>query len=131
MKIVVFNLLLFVLVAFANSLYSQSLQEFNELKKTAEIDNSKKTYSEATNNQNELQITFSALFLFYKTFVSSQDNSHCNFSPSCSEYALQSIKKFGVLKGSMNALDRLSRCNGLAPEQYEMDEHQHLLIDKP
>lgn len=110
---------------------AQQIDELGMLQKAYSEPTKKKVFAEAKNNQNELQFTFSMLFLFYKTFVSSQDNSRCNFTPSCSEYALQSIKKFGLIKGSLNAMDRLSRCNGLAPEQYEVDEHLHLLIDKP
>ena len=113
------------------SLRAQQIDELGLLQKAYSEPTKKKVFAEAKNNQNELQFTFSVLFLFYKTFVSSQDNSRCNFTPSCSEYALQSIKKFGLIKGSLNAMDRLSRCNGLAPEQYEVDEHLHLLIDKP
>ena len=128
------NLKFFIVIVFcgfSKIMLSQTINDFEELKKSTTIKSQKKTFNEAMNNKNELQFTFSGLFLFYKTFVSSQDNSRCNFTPSCSEYALQSIKKFGLFKGSLNALDRLSRCNGLAPEQYEVDEHQHLLIDKP
>ena len=121
---------LFILL-FNSEIHSQTIGEFEQLKKSVKINESKKSYSEARDNENELQLTFSMLFLFYKSFISSQDNSKCNFTPSCSEYALQCIKKFGLIKGSLNALDRLSRCNGLAPEQYEVDEKQHLLIDKP
>jgi len=107
----------------------QNINEIDELRTFSAIENNRKIYTEASNNKNEIQFVFSSLFLFYKSFISSQDNSRCNFTPSCSEYALQSIKKFGFFKGSLNALDRLSRCNGLAPEQYEIDPHTHLLID--
>ncbi|MCR9063052.1 MAG: membrane protein insertion efficiency factor YidD, partial [Cytophagales bacterium] len=48
--------------------------------------NIKTTYWQAQNNTNELQTAFSGLFLFYKTFISSQDLTVCTFTPSCSEY---------------------------------------------
>ena len=38
-------------------------------------------------------------------------NCQCNFTPSCSEYAIQSIEQFGMLRGSILALRRLKRCN--------------------
>ena len=38
-------------------------------------------------------------------------NAQCNFSPSCSEYALQTIEKLGILRGAIFALRRLKRCN--------------------
>ena len=124
-------ILFFCLSLYSGSAVSQSINEYDELKKSIETSDSKKEFTEAKDNKNELQFTFSTLFLFYKNFFSSQDNSRCNFTPSCSEYALQSIKKFGLAKGGLNALDRLSRCNGLAPEEYEVDVNQNLLIDKP
>ena len=38
-------------------------------------------------------------------------NAQCNFSPSCSEYALQTIEQFGILRGAILTLRRLKRCN--------------------
>ena len=35
----------------------------------------------------------------------------CRFHPSCSEYAIESIKLFGVLKGSFCAFKRIIRCH--------------------
>ena len=35
----------------------------------------------------------------------------CRFYPSCSEYALQAICKYGALKGSIVSVYRVLRCN--------------------
>ena len=35
----------------------------------------------------------------------------CRFSPTCSEYAIQAISKYGFLKGGLKALWRVLRCN--------------------
>lgn len=35
----------------------------------------------------------------------------CRFYPTCSEYAAEAIRKFGVLKGGWLALKRVLRCN--------------------
>lgn len=84
-------------------------------------------FSLSRENPNELQTVFSGLFLFYKSFFSSQDNQRCSFHPSCSEYGLEAVKKFGVLRGMVSTFDRLTRCNGFSPEQYEIDlEHRRL-----
>jgi putative membrane protein insertion efficiency factor len=68
----------------------------------------------AKGNKNEIEGTFSALFVFYKTFISSQDIDACVFHPSCSVYAIECIhheksKFIAFLKIS----DRLMRCHPL------------------
>lgn len=88
-------------------------------------------YQEAKGSQNEIELFFSGLFLFYKTFFSSQDGVSCTFNPSCSSYALQSIKKKGLFMGVLGAFDRLTRCNGFSPEAYGIDPKNGLLIDPP
>ena len=93
--------------------------------------NIKKEYIEAKNNKNEVQVVFSGLFLFYKTFFSSQDLTVCTFTPSCSEYGILAVKKFGMIKGGVMTMDRLTRCNGLSPQNYEFDKTNMLLKDDP
>lgn len=36
--------------------------------------------------------------------------SHCRFHPTCSEYAVQAINRYGVRAGVAKAWDRLRRC---------------------
>lgn len=35
----------------------------------------------------------------------------CRFSPTCSEYGLQAIAKYGIIKGGVMAIWRILRCN--------------------
>jgi putative membrane protein insertion efficiency factor len=35
----------------------------------------------------------------------------CKYYPSCSEYALQALKEYGLLRGTILAAWRLARCN--------------------
>lgn len=70
-----------------------------------------------------------AAFMFYKSFISSQDHMSCVFTPSCSEYAVQAIQKQGIFLGMLNTFDRLTRCNGLRPGDYTIDPRVRLLVD--
>ena len=108
---------------------SQSKAEINALRDVMNTSTQKKIYTLAQNNHNEIQFVFSGLFLFYKTFISSQDMQRCVFAPSCSEYAIQAVKQQGVIIGILNAFDRLSRCNALSPEEYELDEQLNKFKD--
>lgn len=63
------------------------------------------------NNKNELTFIFSVTFVIYKEILSSQDIDMCVFTPSCSVYAIESIKQKGVVSGFFTAMDRLTRCN--------------------
>jgi len=85
--------------------------------------------SDKSTYTSEYKLVVKGAFIFYKNFISSQDASHCSFTPSCSEYALIAIGKQGLVAGSLNFFDRFSRCNSLSPENYPKDPHNHLLID--
>jgi uncharacterized protein len=112
------------------SAFSQEIRDFDLLNGVFETKIQKIDYKEYTKgNSNEFQFLASGLFLFYKTFISSQDGNHCVFSPSCSVYTIQSIKKNGFIIGFSDGIDRLMRCNRLSPENYERFETTNLLSD--
>lgn len=49
---------------------------------------------------------------FYKKFISPMKRTpSCRYIPSCSQYALEALKKYGPLKGSYLAVRRILRCN--------------------
>lgn len=65
--------------------------------------------------KNELVVTASLLFLFYKEFISSQDIDACVFHPSCSVYAMECLKEEkNPLEAVLKISDRLTRCHPLA-----------------
>jgi putative membrane protein insertion efficiency factor len=55
------------------------------------------------------------LIWFYRLVIKPLFPATCRFEPSCSEYTLQSIRRFGVLKGAWLAASRLARCNPWGP----------------
>ena len=52
------------------------------------------------------------LIYFYKFFISPLLPNVCRFYPTCSSYALDAVKSFGLFKGSFIAFKRLLRCSG-------------------
>lgn len=55
----------------------------------------------------------------YKVLFSAQFAGACRFVPSCSEYAAEAVRRFGVLRGSLLALRRLSRCHPLGSSGHD------------
>lgn len=52
-----------------------------------------------------------ALIRFYQKHISPCFPACCRFTPTCSNYALQAITKYGAAKGGWLALRRLLRCH--------------------
>jgi uncharacterized protein len=48
---------------------------------------------------------------FYRRFISPALPRRCKYHPSCSEYAAEAIRTYGVLKGLVLAAWRVLRCN--------------------
>ncbi|MEZ5495403.1 MAG: membrane protein insertion efficiency factor YidD [Gammaproteobacteria bacterium] len=47
----------------------------------------------------------------YKYFISPLLGNRCRFYPSCSEYMMTAIQRFGVIKGIGLGVKRISRCH--------------------
>lgn len=52
-----------------------------------------------------------ALIRFYRGAVSPFTAPSCRFIPSCSQYALEAVEKYGAIRGSVLAARRLARCH--------------------
>jgi putative membrane protein insertion efficiency factor len=57
-----------------------------------------------------LSYPFLLLIKFYQVVISPVLGPKCRFTPTCSQYAAEALKKHGVLKGGWLAVKRISRC---------------------
>lgn len=59
------------------------------------------------------------LIRFYQRFISPLKRPSCRFYPTCSEYSIKAIKKYGVLKGVWKSIVRISKCHPFHPGGYD------------
>ncbi len=52
-----------------------------------------------------------ALVQFYRRHISPLTRPTCRFVPTCSQYALEALEKYGAAKGAWLTVKRLSRCH--------------------
>jgi len=59
------------------------------------------------------------LIRFYQIFISPMFPQRCRFYPTCSQYALEAVRKKGAVKGSWLALKRILKCHPFHPGGYD------------
>ena len=57
--------------------------------------------------------------LFYRTCISPFTPPSCRFTPTCSAYALEALRKHGAIKGLWLAAKRILRCNPWGGSGYD------------
>lgn len=62
---------------------------------------------------------FILLIRFYQYFISPWFPKSCRHTPSCSHYAVQAVKEWGVLKGGILAIKRISKCHPWGTHGYD------------
>ena len=73
-----------------------------------------------------LRAAVTAPIRLYQKTVSPLTGSRCKYHPSCSEYSVQAISKFGILRGLVLAGWRLLRCNPWSRGGFDPVEDQRL-----
>lgn len=59
------------------------------------------------------------LVRFYQVCISPLKPASCRFTPTCSQYALEALRKYGPFKGSWLALRRILRCHPWGGSGYD------------
>lgn len=63
-----------------------------------------------------------AMVRFYQKYISPlKGYSSCRFRPTCSQYAVEALQKYGALKGSWLAIRRLLKCHPLNGKGWTYD----------
>ena len=62
---------------------------------------------------------FIIIIKFYQSFISPLIGSNCRYTPTCSTYSIDSLKKYGLIKGMFLSIKRISKCNSLFKGGYD------------
>jgi putative membrane protein insertion efficiency factor len=66
-----------------------------------------------------LSLPFIGLIRLYQLLVSPILGPKCRFTPSCSQYGVQALKKYGLFKGGWLTVKRIARCNPWGGHGYD------------
>ncbi len=62
---------------------------------------------------------FIAAIKLYQWTISPLLGPKCRFTPTCSNYALEALKKYGIFKGTWLTVKRISRCHPWGGHGYD------------
>ena len=66
-----------------------------------------------------VQFPFILMIRMYKYLLSPLLPNACRYTPTCSQYAEEAIKKYGILKGIFLGAKRISRCHPWGGHGYD------------
>ena len=67
--------------------------------------------AEARPEREEMKKILIALVKFYRKYISPMKPPCCRYIPTCSQYALEALEKYGAAKGGWLAFKRIMRCH--------------------
>ena len=59
------------------------------------------------------------MIVAYQRFISPMTAPHCRFHPSCSAYAGEAIRRYGIIRGVWLSLRRIARCHPFHPGGFD------------
>jgi len=66
-----------------------------------------------------LALPFIGLIKLYQWIISPAIGPKCRFTPSCSHYVVEALKKYGLFRGLWLSVKRLSRCHPWGGQGYD------------
>ena len=66
-----------------------------------------------------LTLPLIGLVRFYQVCISPLKPATCRFTPTCSQYALQALQKYGPIKGCWLAIKRIAKCHPWGGSGYD------------
>ena len=66
-----------------------------------------------------LRLLFLLPVYFYRYSISPLLPSSCRYTPSCSQYTIEAVKKHGIIKGGWLSLKRISSCHPWGGSGYD------------
>ena len=62
---------------------------------------------------------FIGMIRWYQRYISPLSGAKCRYLPTCSQYAIEAIERFGAIKGGWLAIKRILRCNPWGGHGYD------------
>jgi putative membrane protein insertion efficiency factor len=62
---------------------------------------------------------FIKLVLLYRATLGPLLGGQCRFQPTCSQYAIEAIRKYGAMRGAWKAVKRIARCHPWGGQGYD------------
>ncbi|MFA5555804.1 MAG: membrane protein insertion efficiency factor YidD [Flavobacteriaceae bacterium] len=66
-----------------------------------------------------LVFPFAMIIRFYQVVISPLTPASCRYSPTCSQYSLEALKKYGLFKGGLLAIKRIFSCHPWGGSGYD------------
>ena len=66
-----------------------------------------------------MKTIFIKLIELYRKYLSPLKKPCCKYYPTCSQYAVDAISKYGALKGGFMSIKRILRCNPFSKGGYD------------
>lgn len=72
-----------------------------------------------------MKILLIGLIRAYRLLISPLFPPSCRFQPTCSQYAMDAVERFGTIRGGWMSLKRILRCHPFHPGGYDPVPHRH------